>query len=50
MNYLSNLRRIVAVAGVLILAGSGALFAQAQTGNIYGVVSDNQGSRCRASP
>ncbi|HEX9798911.1 MAG TPA: carboxypeptidase-like regulatory domain-containing protein, partial [Thermoanaerobaculia bacterium] len=42
MSSLSNFRRIAAVLGVLVLAGSGTLFAQLQTGNIFGTASDNQ--------
>lgn len=36
--------RIVAVAAVLLLVGSGASWAQIQTGNLFGTVVDEQGS------
>ncbi|HVT57728.1 MAG TPA: TonB-dependent receptor [Thermoanaerobaculia bacterium] len=36
--------RIVAVAAVLVLAGGAAAFAQLETGNIYGKVSDQTGA------
>lgn len=36
--------RIVAVAAMLLVIGSGAVFGQAQTGNLFGTVMDEQGS------
>jgi hypothetical protein len=36
-------RRALAVAAVLVLAGTGSALAQYQTGNLYGTVQDNQG-------
>jgi outer membrane receptor protein involved in Fe transport len=40
----TNFRRTaIVVAAALLLAGAGAAFAQLQTGNLYGTVSDNNG-------
>ena len=36
--------RLVAFAAVLLVLGSGAAFAQLQTGNLYGKVSDQAGA------
>jgi hypothetical protein len=43
MSFLANFRRVAVVLGVLVLAGSGTLFAQLQTGNLYGTVVDQEG-------
>ncbi len=43
MSRFTNWRRILVVAAVLLLASTGSLFAQQQTGNLYGSVTDNQG-------
>lgn len=37
-------RKALVVAAVLLLASTGAAFAQLQSGNLYGTVSDNQGA------
>ena len=36
--------RIVAVAALLLLVAGGSAFAQLQTGNLYGTVTDDQGA------
>ncbi|MEM8962897.1 MAG: TonB-dependent receptor [Acidobacteriota bacterium] len=36
-------KRFLAVAAVLLLAGTGAVFGQAQSGNLYGTVTDDTG-------
>lgn len=38
-------RRVVAFSAVLLLGAAGAVFAQAETGNLYGVTTDNEGAR-----
>src|ERR1700688_4477994 len=40
----SRWTRVVAVAAMLLVLGSGAAFAQLQTGNLYGKVSDQTGA------
>jgi len=44
MSRFTTWRRVFAVATVLLLASAGAALAQTQTGNLYGTVTDNQGS------
>ncbi len=43
MNGFTHWRRAVAVAAALLLGVTGVAFGQAQTGNLYGTVVDNQG-------
>jgi len=43
MNWLRNGNRVVLVAALALFAMSGALFAQAQSGNVYGTVKDTEG-------
>ncbi len=44
MNWLSNFKRTVAVAGLALVALSGVAFAQIQTGNVFGSVADDKGA------
>ena len=44
MNRPTLWRRVIVVAAVLALVGTGISFAQQQTGNLYGVAKDNQGN------
>ena len=46
MNWLRNIQRVAAFA--LLFASSAVLFAQAQSGNVYGTVKDDKLSLCRA--
>jgi len=43
MNRFTSWRRVLVVAAVLLLASTGSVFAQEQTGNLYGTVTDNEG-------
>ena len=42
MNWFTNCKRTVAVAGLALVALSGVAFAQVQTGNLYGSVADDK--------
>ena len=43
MTEIKRWRSALALAAVVLLLGAGAAFAQADTGNLYGTVTDNQG-------